>query len=112
MHKPAARANSTVAHDQAPNVPLAKEILTYFLRNPEAADSLRELSRWRLMEETVRHSVENTCEALNWLVAEGYLREETRLGTENLYVFNMARRADAESFVKAIVRSGLIASGR
>jgi hypothetical protein len=89
-----------VADGKDPNVPIAKEILGYFLHNPEAADSLKELSRWRLMQETVRRSVENTQEALNWLIAEGYLREETRVGTENLYVLNPARRAEAESFLE------------
>jgi hypothetical protein len=89
-----------VADGKDPNVPIAKEILGYFLRNPEAADSLKELSRWRLMQETVRRSVENTQEALNWLIAEGYLREETRVGTENLYVLNPSRRAEAESFLE------------
>lgn len=89
-----------MADGKTPNVPIAKEILSYFLRNPDAADSLKELSRWRLMQETVRRSVENTRDALNWLIAEGYLREETRVGTENLYVLNSARRTDAESFLE------------
>ena len=76
------------------------QILSYFLRNPEGADSLTELARWRLMEETVRLSVENTQAALNWLVAEGYVQQESRVGTESLFRLNPARQHDAESLLK------------
>jgi len=79
---------------------VAKQILSYFLRNPEVADSLTELARWRLMEEQIRLSVENTQAALNWLVAEGYVQQEARVGTESLFRLNPARRQDAESLVK------------
>lgn len=103
----ASKDELAVADSKASNVRTAQEILSYFLHHPEAADSLTELSRWRLMEERVRLSVENTREALNWLIAEGYVREEMRLGTESLYQFNSARREDAELFVKQIVRNGV-----
>ena len=83
-----------------PNVPAAKEILSYFLRNPNAADSLTEIARWRLMHETVRRSVEATQSALDWLIAEGYVREETRAGTDRLFQLNSERRGDAESFLR------------
>ncbi|HUK47759.1 MAG TPA: hypothetical protein VLW06_09210 [Terriglobales bacterium] len=79
-----------------PNWPAAREILAYFLRNPDAADSLVELARWRLMEEAVRRSVEKTEAALNWLIQHGYVREETRMGTERIFQLNPARRAEAE----------------
>jgi hypothetical protein len=98
------RDDLTVADRKAPNVPIAKEILRYFLRNPEAADSLRELSRWRLMEERIHRSVQNTREAVDWLISQGYLREETRIGTDSLYLFNSARRAEAESFLKEVAK--------
>jgi hypothetical protein len=81
-------------------MPVAKQILSYFLRNPEVADSLTELARWRLMEEQIRLSVENTQAALNWLVDQGYVQQEARVGTESLFRLNPARRADAESLLK------------
>jgi hypothetical protein len=89
-----------VANRKAANVPVAKDILRYFLRNPEAVDSMTEIARWRLMQEAVRRSVEDTQAALNWLIEEGYMREETRAGTERLFLLNPERRADAESFVE------------
>ncbi len=79
---------------------VATQILSYFLRNPEQADSLTELARWRLMEERIRLSVESTQAALNWLVAEGYVQQEARVGTESLFRLNPERRQDAESLLK------------
>ncbi len=79
---------------------VATQILSYFLRNPEQADSLTELARGRLMEERIRLSVESTQAALNWLVAEGYVQQEARVGTESLFRLNPERRQDAESLLK------------
>ena len=90
-------------------MPVAKQILSYFLRNPEVGDSLTELARWRLMEETVRLSVENTQAALNWLVAEGYVQQEARVGTESLFRLNPERRKDAESLLEKERQNQIIA---
>jgi hypothetical protein len=100
-----AKDDLVVVNRKASGVPVAKEILSYFLRNPEAVDSLTELARWRLMQEAVRRSVESTQEALQWLIAEGYVDEETRVGTEPLFRLNPARRKDAECFLKEGLRS-------
>jgi hypothetical protein len=89
-----------VADGKPESMPVANQILSYFLRNPEGADSLTELARWRLMEERVRLSVESTQAALNWLVAEGYVQQEARVGTESLFRLNPARRLDAESLIE------------
>jgi hypothetical protein len=81
------------------NTPVAKEILDHFLRNPEAADSLLEIARWRLMQEKVQRTVNATQAAVNLLVAEGYLQQETRLGSGQIFQLNPNRRRAAESFV-------------
>ncbi|MGA3132241.1 MAG: hypothetical protein ABSD59_15650 [Terracidiphilus sp.] len=88
-----------MANGKAANVAVAKDILRYFLRNPEAVDSLTEIARWRLMQEMVQRSVEETREALTWLTEEGYLREEKRAGTESLFQLNRARLNEAAEFV-------------
>jgi hypothetical protein len=82
------------------NTPVAREILEHFLRNPEAADSLLEIARWRLMQENVQRTVNATQTAVNLLVAEGYLQQETRLGSGQIFQLNPNRRSAAESFVK------------
>jgi hypothetical protein len=88
-----------VTDEKVPAVPVAKEILSYLLRNPEAADSLTEIARWRLMQEAVRRSVESTQAALDWLIAEGYVNEETRIGTNSLFRLNPERRSEAEALL-------------
>jgi hypothetical protein len=80
-------------------VAVAKDILRYFLRNPEAVESLMGIAKWRLMQEQIRRTVEETQLALTWLVAEGYMKEETHLGTDRLFQLNPARKKDAELFV-------------
>jgi hypothetical protein len=82
-----------------PGVPATREILSYFLRHPAAADSLTGIARWRLMEETVRQTLESTETALRWLISEGYLSEESRLGSERIYQLNPERREQAEQFL-------------
>jgi hypothetical protein len=82
------------------NVEAAKQILDYFLRNPEAADSLTGIARWRLMEDFVQRSVETTQAALDWLVAEGYVEEVTRRGVGPLFHLNSDRRTAAELFMR------------
>ncbi len=59
-----------------------------------------ELARWRLMQERIRITVEETQAALNWLVAEGYLELEPRVGTESLFHLNPERIGDAESLLR------------
>jgi hypothetical protein len=100
MHSLSSGSGDVHSDPKDPSLPVAREILSYFLRNPNAADSLTEIARWRLMQEMVRRSVETTEAALNWLVSEGYVREETRRGTERIFQFNPARREDAESFLQ------------
>ena len=89
-----------MANGKAASVAVAKEILRYFLRNPEAVDSLTEIARWRLMQEAVRRSVEETRVALTWLIEQGYVREEVHIGTESLFQLDPSRLKDAVEFVK------------
>ena len=88
--------------EKATNVAVAKEILRYFLRNPQAVESLTEIARWRLMQEQIRRTVEETQMALQWLIAEGYVQEEVHLGTARLFQLNPARKRDAERFLQQV----------
>jgi len=89
-----------VTDGKAVNVAVAKDILSYFVRNPDTVDSLTEIARWRLTQELVRRSVEETRDALTWLIEQGYLNEDPRVGTESLFQLNRARLEDASRFVK------------
>jgi hypothetical protein len=49
------------------------EILQYYVNNPDAIDTLEGIASWRLLEDFVRRRVEETGEALRWLVEQGLL---------------------------------------
>ena len=65
-----------------------KEVLEHFVRNPQAADTLEGIARWRLLREVVYRSVEETAEALDWLVAEGFLNETATTYSKPIYSLN------------------------
>jgi len=79
---------------------VAGEILSYFLRNPEAADNLVGIARWRLLEEAVHRTVAATESALRWLIARGYLQEVPVQGKERIFQLNPEKREEAELFLK------------
>jgi hypothetical protein len=82
-----------------PTQELAKEILSYFLRNPQAADSLKGVARWRLLEERVHRQIEDTDEALEWLVRNGFLVRVSPAWSEAVYQLNPKNRPEAERFL-------------
>jgi len=78
---------------------LARYILGYFLRNPQSADSLEGVARWRLLDETIHHALTETRGALERLVAEGYLLQVSVPGSDRIYVLNAEKRGEAEKFM-------------
>jgi hypothetical protein len=74
----------------------AKEILSYFMRNPYAADNLEGFARWRLLSEVVHRKVDETHLALSWLVEHGFLLETSSPGVEPTFSFNPEKRSEAE----------------
>lgn len=77
----------------------AKEVLEYFVRNPQAAGTLEGLARWRLLQETVHRRVEETAEALEWLVAEGFLKETLTTYSNPIYSLNTEALAAIEHYL-------------
>ncbi len=73
----------------------AKEVLSYFVRNPRAADSLEGVVRWRLLDEKIRQGVEETRRALAWLVSQGFLLEESAKGADTLFRLNRDKAVQA-----------------
>jgi hypothetical protein len=74
---------------------VARQILAYFLRNPDAADSAEGVARWRVMDEQVRNSVRETFVALKWLVAKGYLQESTSRSSGTIFRLHTDRSDEA-----------------
>jgi hypothetical protein len=83
---------------------LSRDVLSFFLRNPNAADSLEGVARWRLLDEAVRHTVEEADRAVRWLLVQGFLREVSTSAAGRIYMLNPDRRAEAESFLAAAAR--------
>jgi hypothetical protein len=79
---------------------LLDEILSYFLRHPESADTVEGVSRWRLMEERVLTTVEDTQEAIESLVEHGYLSRISIAGNVPLYGMNREKQGEAERFLR------------
>src|SRR5262245_9428887 len=77
----------------------AKEVLSYFLRNPHAADTLEGVARWRVHQEAIYRSVEEIDRALAWLVAEGFLARESTASSPPIFWFNRVKAAEARSFL-------------
>ena len=78
---------------------IAKDILSYFLRNPQAADDLEGVARWRLLNQTVHRDVEETSRALDWLVHHGFLGRVSRTGSGTIFRLRSEHRDAAEAFV-------------
>ena len=78
----------------------AREILKHYLANPQTADSLEGIARWRLLEDIIQRRVVETENAIEWLVDHGYLDcSAGRRAAPPMYRLNQARRSDAERVV-------------
>jgi hypothetical protein len=75
------------------------EILSYFLRNPSAVDSLEGVARWRLLEEAIHRTVTETEGALKWLVEEGYLIEVEESHSRQVFRLNPEKATEAEALL-------------
>lgn len=76
-----------------------KEILGYFLRNPQAVDSVEGIARWRVMEEQIHRSVEQTEVAMGWLLSEGYLQEVETVGSRRVFRLRPDCKASATQLI-------------
>lgn len=57
--------------------PIARDILSYLVDNPEAADSLEGLVEWWLLERRIRWQTVQIRKALDELVSQRLVREST-----------------------------------
>ena len=85
-----------------PKPQIARQVLSYFIRNPHATDSLEGIARWRLLQERIHRTVQETNAALAWLVSEGYLREVLNPGARPpVYQLNVTQTENAMAFLAA-----------
>jgi hypothetical protein len=81
---------------------VTRQILSYFVRNPNAVDSLHGIAPWRLLDEIVHQRVMAAGDALQWLVGEGILKQETRPGLRPVFSLDPDRAEDAERLLEEL----------
>jgi hypothetical protein len=78
----------------------AREVLEYFLNHPSAADSLEGIARWRLMNQQIDKTVQETSEAIEWLVLHGYLIEAAVSRSGQIYRLNPQKQSAAKRLLR------------
>lgn len=78
------------------DVTVTSQVLSYFVRNPQAVDSVEGVARWRLLDEAIHVQVKAAREALEWLVERGVLREMTGPGLQAVFSLDPDRKDEAE----------------
>jgi hypothetical protein len=81
--------------------PVVTEVLSYFMRNPQAADNLEGIARWRLLNEVIRRKIDETRVALAWLVEHGFLCESESIGADPIFTLNPKRIEEAQEFLNS-----------
>jgi hypothetical protein len=79
---------------------LAREILAYFLRNPQCVDDLMGIANWRLLDQMIHRAVHDTSDAVEWLVTRGYLDASAPTGADRIFRLNEDKRDEALLFVE------------
>jgi hypothetical protein len=79
----------------------ANEILSYFVRNPKAADTLEGIARWRLVDEVIHRKLQETRSALAWLVESGFILVNSSLAAGDVFTLNEAKIAEAKCFLES-----------
>ena len=85
--------------ESEPEWQIVRQVLSYFVRNPKATDSLEGVAHWRLLEEQVYRTVQQTELALSWLVVQGFLQEIPSPGSAPIFRLNLERGKDAVQFL-------------
>jgi hypothetical protein len=79
----------------------AREILKHYVEHPGSADSLEGIAEWLLLEEVVQRRVEETRQALHWLVKHDYLeRTADMVASPPLYRLNADKLDEAERLLQ------------
>lgn len=76
------------------------EVLDFFLRHPDTADSVEGIARWRLLQEVVFRGVQETERILDELVALGFLEEISKPGVQRLFRLRTDTADEAAAYVR------------
>ena len=80
---------------------VAREILAYFVSQPQAVDDLRGIAQWRLARQRMEAAIRETHAGLEWLRERGYLFAVKRSSAGPLFHLNPERAAEAAALINA-----------
>jgi hypothetical protein len=79
-----------LSKDPEGDLDVARDVLRYFVRNPDAADTVEGVARWRLLDEKIYRSLQQVTQAMAWLVAQGLLVEDHLPSSRTAFRLNKA----------------------
>jgi hypothetical protein len=89
-----------LSKDPESDLDVARDVLRYFVRNPEAADTVEGVARWRLLDERVYCSLQQVTRAMAWLVAQGLLVEDQLPSSRTAFRLNQTALKQIERLLQ------------
>lgn len=77
-----------MSKDPKDDLEVARDVLRYFVRNPEAADTIEGVARWRLLDEKIHSTLQEVTRAMAWLAAQGLLMEDRLPASRTVFRLN------------------------
>jgi hypothetical protein len=77
----------------------ARDILTYFLKHPEAQDTAEGIAEWWILEQEIQRRLDEVQQALQSLTEEGLLLSRRPAEAKTLYGVNPERLSDIQRFL-------------
>ncbi len=96
---PRCRGFYLAPHDSNIDFELVEDVLRYFTRNPNAADTVEGLARWRLVDEVIHSNLKQVASAVAWLVSQGMLVEESTSPQTKVVRLNEQQLGQIERFL-------------
>ena len=94
------RGSYLAPHDAKVDFDVVRDVLRYFTRNPEAADSVEGVARWRLVDQAIHNNLERVARAVAWLVSKELLVEESTSPSTLVVRLNKQRLGQIERFLQ------------
>ena len=82
--------------------PVSREILAYLVKNPEAQDSLEGIAHWWLLKQNVERRIAEVRQAVQELVAMGYLMRRRGADSNDRFQINPASLAEMTALLRDV----------
>lgn len=92
--------SAPVVHADSSDADRMCEVLSFFVRHPLTSDSIEGVARWRLLDEVVFRSVQETERIVTDLVALGFLEEINTPGMPRLFRLRSSEADRAAAYVR------------